>query len=370
MKYLILNAGSSSIKFKLFKKKQREFSQLKEGGIDRIGENVPDHKQALTRVLEDNNLDLREIDLVGHRIVHGGDEFVLPIELTATNLKKLKKYNKLAPLHNPHQLNLVRAINLIDENLSQYAVFDTAFFANLPEKTTIYPLPLSYYQEDKIKRYGFHGSSHKYLVFSGAKEAGLKPTQINTISIHLGAGSSITATKNGSPIDTSLGFTPLEGLMMQTRPGDIDPGIITYLEKERNLTSNQIEDILNNQSGLLAIAGRSDMRDILFLAGEKIEDDNYQPKGFEKCGQEEVDRAKLALEMFIYRVQKYIGAYTAVLGRTDLIVFGGAIGSGSSVIREKITRDLSFMLKGTKITSLETNEELQIARDIDLELSK
>ncbi len=367
--YLVFNAGSSSIKFKLFSNDRGNFKELRSGQVDRIGSQIKNHREALEKLIEDNSLELAKVDIIGHRIVHGGEEFVLPTELNKESLEKIEEYSKLAPLHNPHQLELVKAINALDSSISQWAVFDTAYFSDLPELTKLYPIPLKYYQQNKIRRYGFHGISHKYLASKGAEKLNLNLTSSNIITAHLGAGSSISAHKNGSPIDTSMGFTPLEGLMMQTRPGDIDPGIITYLEKEEEMTTEQIDNLLNNDSGLKAVAGRGDMRDILFLAGEKVEDDNYQPKGFDDCQEEDIKLAKLALKMFVYRVKKYIGAYTAALTKLDGLVFSGSIGSGSSVIREKITRDLKHILKGTKITHLKTNEELQIAKEIDLELN-
>jgi acetate kinase len=369
MRYLIFNAGSSSIKFKLFERRQGKFKQLDSGGVDRIGDQVKNHQEALEKIIRDRSLDIGSIDLIGHRIVHGGGEFFIPTELNIKNLKKIEKYNKLAPLHNPVEISLVRAINSIDSSVLQYGVFDTSFFVGLPDRTKIYPLPYSYFQKDKIRRYGFHGISHKYLSVYGTKKLGLNLTDSNLITIHLGAGSSVSAIRNGSPIDTSLGFTPLEGLMMQTRSGDIDPGIITYLQNENNFKAEQIDDLLNNQSGLLGISGRGDMRDILFLAGERVEDDNYKPEGFDNCSQSDINRAKLALEMYCYRVSKYIGGYGAILGDLDGIIFGGAIGSGSSVIRKRITSNISRAIEGVKITQIETNEELQIANEIEKELN-
>jgi len=366
--YLIFNAGSSSIKFKQLAKERKSFIEQSSGQTDRIGNEVKNHKEALDKLIKENNISLSKIDIIAHRIVHGGEEFVLPTKLDENNLERLEKYNKLAPLHNSHQIELVKAINILDNSISQWAVFDTSFFIDLPKRTKLYPIPIEYYRKEKIRRYGFHGISHKYLAREGAKKLKLELSQANLITAHLGAGSSITAHKKDKPVDTSMGFTPIEGLMMQTRPGDLDPGIVIYLAKEKEMSIKQIEDLLNNTSGLKSIAGRGDMRDILFLAGEKVEDDDYEPKGFDDCKKEDIEMAKLALEMFVYRVKKYIGAYSAVLGEVDGLVFGGAIGNGSSVIREMITNDLKNILKGTKITHLKTNEELQIVREIEIEL--
>lgn len=294
---LVLNCGSQTIKYKLFGKKLK----LKKEG-----------KTESFRFLKDVE---ENIDLVGHRVVHGGSEFVKPTVITKKVLKKLKKYNKLAPLHNPYNLLGIKKSQRAFPKARHIAVFDTEFYKTLKEKVYTYPIP------GNFRKYGFHGISHEY---ASKKEKG------KVISIHLGGGSSITAIKGGKPVDTSMGYTPLEGLMMMTRSGDIDPGIVVG------------KNILNKESGIKAICGETDMRKVLKRKDKK---------------------AKLALNMYVYRIQKYIGAYYAILGGCDILVFTGAIGAGSAKIRKMIIKNLSILNK-TKTKVVKPDEELSIAKKI------
>jgi len=368
MKILVFNVGSSSIKFKLFES-NKDLKELKKGKIERIGEKIPNHRQALAKLLKDEKLDLSKVDVIGHRVVHGGNKFIKIKKIDPAKISLLKETADLAPLHNPPEIEVIEEIVKLNKEIDQYAVFDTAFFSALPEKAQIYPLPYQLYNQG-VKRYGFHGTSHKQLMEQGSKKLKLDLKKSKIITLHLGAGCSITAIKNGQPIDTSMGFTPLEGLMMQTRGGDLDPGIILYLIEHQNYNLKKLTQLLNYKSGILGITGKyQDMRDILFLAGEKVEDEDYKPEGFDNCTKEDIKRAKLALEIFIYRVQKYIGGYTAILGGLDGLIFGGAIGAGSSVIRNRITTGIEEVLGKIKAVKIKTDEEKQIAKEIFQDLT-
>jgi len=361
MKTIIFNVGSTSIKFKTF-------DQLKEtqsAYIDRIGLDVKMHKLALEKLLKQGKIDLNGFDAIGHRIVHGKDKFSKLTLITDNVIKDLEKFSDLAPLHNPPQIEVIKQTIKLAKDIKQYAVFDTAFFADLPEIAKVYALPYELYKKG-IKKYGFHGISHQYLLDQGLRESKLDKKNSKVLTIHLGAGCSIAAIKDGKPIDCSLGFTPLQGLIMQTRSGDIDPGIILYLMENQGYSLEKVKELLNHKSGLLGITNGKlqDMRDILFMAGEKVEDDNYSPTGFDNCTAEDVELAKLALELFCYQVKKYIGAYTAILNGVDLIVFSGSIGSGSSVVRDKITKNLDI-IKQAPVLAIKTNEELEIAKQIE-----
>jgi len=361
MKTIIFNAGSTSIKFKAFE----NLKETQSAQIDRIGSSIKTHKQALAKLLKQEKIDLTSFEVIGHRIVHGKDKFSKPTLITGQVIKELEDFSDLAPLHNPPQIEIIKQTTAQAKDVKQFAVFDTAFFADLPEIAKVYALPYELYKKG-IKKYGFHGISHQYLLGQGIEQAKLDKNNSKVLTIHLGAGCSIAAIKDGKAIDCSLGFTPLEGLIMQTRPGDLDPGIIIYLMENFGYSLGKMKELLNNKSGLLGLTNSKlqDMRDILFMSGEKVEDDNYAPKGFDNCTAEDVESAKLALELFCYRVKKYIGAYTAVLNGVDLIVFGGSIGSGSSVVRDKITKDLGI-IKQAKILGIKTNEELEIAKQIE-----
>ncbi len=374
---LILNTGSSSIKFKIFGVDDKNLILVKEGKIDQIctSQGPTNHKAALSILFEGFEFgpkmlgNIPNLIAIGHRIVHGGDKFNKVTLLNNKTLKQLEKYNDLAPLHNPPVLEVIRAIMDVNgkkghRKIPNYAVFDTAFYKDLPEIAKIYPIPYELYSERKIRKYGFHGISHQYAYESFVKE---NPQLANIITIHLGSGSSITAIKNGKPIDTSMGFTPLEGLMMGTRSGDIDPGVISYLINQKIITPKDLNKFLNNECGLYGIAGqRSEIRDLLYLAGYPVVDKNYvfKPMHNAELSAENRMRAKLAIEMYIYRIKKYIGAYAAILGRIDGVIFTGAVGYGSGYIRKRVIDGLEIFLNNAKIEYVKTNEELQIAREI------
>lgn len=310
---LVLNCGSQSIKWKVF---SSDLKLKKEGAreIFKKGDFVKILKKEL------KSLD-GGITLIGHRVVHGGNKFKKPTEVTNAVLKEIKSLSKLAPLHNPFNLLGIKIAKRVFPKAKNIAVFDTAFYTSLPEKAYNYALPEEL--RKKYRRFGFHGISHEYVAQKVDKESKKK-----IISCHLGGGSSITAIKNGKAIDTSMGFTPMEGLIMMTRSGDIDPGIVLELGKKAKY-------ILNYQSGIKGISGHDNMLDLL------------------------KSKNKLALDMYIYRIQKYIGAYNAILGGCDVLVFTGTIGYGSAKIRKMA----SSVLKA-KVIAIKPDEELAIAKKI------
>ena len=314
---LILNCGSQSIKYKIYTK---SLKLIKEKQVDFFGE------KKFKRILRKELLSIdEEINLIGHRIVHGGEKFRKPVVITRTVLRKLKGI-KLAPLHNPFNLLGIKITSRRFPRTKMIAVFDTGFYEDLPEKASLYPVP------GDFKKFGFHGISHEYV-------SNQYPNK-KIISCHLGGGTSITAIKNGKPLDTSMGYTPLEGAMMMTRSGDIDPVIVLQLGKKA-------EKILNYESGVKAICGEVDMRDVLKRVEKKDK------------------TAQLALDIYCYKIQKYIGAYYAILGGCDILIFTGAIGFGSEKIRKMITKDLKILKASkTKIVAIEPNEALAIAQKI------
>jgi len=322
MKILILNAGSSSLKYTLFLGNEKLCSGL----IERIGEKggYSDHKAAVRSVisgLEDKSLiDAKQGPaVIGHRIVHGAD-MTEPCLITPSVLKKLEALVELAPLHNGPETKVVKICLELFPKTKQVAVFDTAFHSTMPEKAFLYGIPYEF-KAKKIRRYGFHGSSHEYVSRKAFKILGTRRCRI--ITCHLGAGSSIAAVKNGKCIDTSMGLTPLEGIMMATRPGDIDPGVILHLMTKEHMSPKEVSDMLNKKSGLLGISGVSkDVRDLL---------------------KSKNPRAKLALEIFCYRITKYIGAYAAALGGLDAVVFTAGIGQNSGLLRGMILKELGFL---------------------------
>jgi len=372
-KILVINSGSSSLKFKLFNSSnlKEEFS----GVVERIGlpnsfidyqagkkkhknsVRVHDHQSAVKAVLQvlaENKIELNQIEKIGHRVVHGGEKFTKPTLIDYKNFKNLEVYNDLAPLHNPHNLSGIGACLKAFPQAKNYAVFDTAFHMTMPDYAYLYPLPYRFYKDYAIRRYGFHGISHEYVSTEAAKK--LKKNKCNLITCHLGSGCSITAIKNGISVDTSMGFTPLEGLMMSTRTGDIDPAIIFYLLKE-GMTIKEINDLFNFKSGLLGVSGLKDMRDILLASGYSVS--GY--KSLKKFNATEKKLARLALKMFVYRVIKYIGSYMAVLGKVDAIVFTAGIGERNQDIRNFIVKGLPIK---PKVLVIPTNEELMIAKQI------
>ncbi len=391
MKVLVINSGSSSLKYQLFDMKDE--SVLCSGIVERIKLNgsrlvhkvgakrytfetpVSDHKVALKIVLSTLTdaekgviKSMNEIDAVGHRVVHGGETFSGSVLIEEEVMKALEDNIELAPLHNPPNIMGIVAAKGLLPNVPHVGVFDTAFHQSLSKKSYLYAIPMKYYTKYKVRRYGFHGTSHFY-VSRRAAEILAKPVEdLKIITCHIGNGASITAVKYGKSVDTSMGFTPLEGLVMGTRCGDMDPAIVTFLQEKEHLTASEINDILNKKSGIYGITNgfSSDMRDI----EEAAEDGN--------------ELAKIALEMYDYRIAKYIGAYAAAMNGVDAIVFTAGVGESSPYTRKDVCSYLEFLgLKiddkrndvhgkesiistedsKVKVLVVPTNEELVIARD-------
>ena len=345
MKILVLNAGSSSLKYKLF----IDMRVITDGII----ENIVSYRDGIIEIEERLKLwgvkSLSLLDGVGHRVVHGGELFRNSVIVNQEVIDTIKSLIPLAPLHNPANLEGILMIRKEAPNLKQVTVFDTAFHQTIPQKAYMYALPYELYHKKRIRRYGFHGTSHSFVAKKASKILQKDLEDTNLITLHLGNGASVCAIKNGKSIDTSMGFTPLEGLIMGTRSGDIDSAILPYLMKELNYTSEQIDIILNKDSGLKGICEESDMRKIHKL----VEKGNR--------------RARLALDMFVYRIKKYIGAYYAILGRVDAIIFTGGIGENDKISRRLILDGLSFDIP---ILVIKTDEELEIANQTLSLLSK
>ncbi|MEZ5453539.1 MAG: acetate kinase [Thiothrix sp.] len=323
MKVLVLNAGSSSIKYQVFTMADQQV--LVKGLIDRIGEagsEIASHHQALERIIRHLQASGVTIDAIGHRVVHGGERFHEPAQIDADVIAAIRAMIPLAPLHNPANLEGIEVAQSLFPGVPQVAVFDTAFHQTMPPVAFRYALPESLYCEHKVRRYGFHGTSHRYVAQQAALYLQTGLADLNLITLHLGNGCSATAIAGGKSVDTSMGMTPLEGLVMGTRCGDIDPALHFYLQRETGLDSVALESLLNKHSGLKGVCGVSDMREIQQRA----------EKGDEA--------AQLAEAMFAYRVKKYIGAYLAVLGKVDAIVFTGGIGEHSARIRELVCSNL------------------------------
>ena len=401
MKILVINAGSSSLKYQLLAMNPEMV--MASGMIERIGEkkSLLIHKkfpgqegeEEIVRnrcvVSHDEGLRLAigllvdkptgviggidKIDAVGHRVVQGGEAFSRAILIDDRVTAAIRECNPLAPLHNPANLTGIEVSGQLLPTIPQVAVFDTEFHQTIPPEAFLYPLPYGYYKEMGIRRYGFHGTSHKYVFRQAAAELGQNPDKTNAITLHLGNGCSMAAVKGGACVDTSMGMTPLAGLMMGTRCGDIDPAIIFHLAGHEGMAVEEISEVMNGESGLKGICGSNDMRDIR----------NQASKGDEL--------ATLALNMFAYRVKKYIGAYYAVLGRLDALVFTAGIGENDPLARQAICRGLEGLgikidptanqalqdrhgpvhKKGSRvqIRVIPTNEELQIARETAAVLS-
>jgi len=391
MRVLVLNSGSSSIKFELYVMPEERVEAR--GLLQRIGEpeaelkaviggqerverrQVPTHAEGLAWILgaltdpsRGGLRELSEIGAVGHRVVHGGEAFSAPALVTDEVVRAIEDHVSLAPLHNPPNLLGIRRARELLPGVPQVAVFDTAFHQTMPERAFIYPMPYELYREVRLRRYGFHGTSHRFVMHGAARLLGKPVESLRLITCHLGNGCSITAIDRGRSVDTSMGLTPLEGLVMGTRSGDIDPAIVAFLERVKGMKLAEIDGLLNKQSGLLGLSGKSnDVRTLLEAeaAGDK--------------------RAALALDVYCYRVRKYIGAYTAVLGDVSAVVFTAGVGENSPVMRERIVeglRPLGYRLDGERnrqavrvamdvaeadspirILVVPTNEELLIARD-------
>ena len=344
MRVAVINSGSSSLKFKLFDMDTKEVlqSELREN-IGEDGSEYATHKEALESI----SVDFSAIDAVGHRVVHGGEAFSVSILIDARVEEGIEKLIPLAPLHNPANLEGIKVLKEKIGNTPQVAVFDTAFHASLPQEAYIYALPYEMYEKHKIRRYGFHGTSHSFVMKEAAKKLQKDVSELNIITLHLGNGASACAIENGKSIDTSMGFTPLEGLVMGSRSGDLDPAILLFMQRELMLSVDEVDTILNKKSGLLGIAQENDLRKII-----KSEDKH----------------AKLALNIMVRRVQKYIGSYMAILGRVDALVFTGGIGENSEYVREKILD--SSLFHSLKVLVIQTDEELEIAEQTLLTVEK
>ncbi|HON52901.1 MAG TPA: acetate kinase [Bacteroidales bacterium] len=391
MKILVLNCGSSSIKYQLLQMNQEEV--IAQGMIDRIGEekskvklelangekhttelHIPNHDQGVQYIIDDlcnpqHNIitNKHEIVAVGHRVVHGAEVFSKSTKLTAEVIAQLEKCCELAPLHNPANLKGIYAAQKMLPHAIQCGTFDTAFHQSMPAHAFMYGLPYEYYERLKVRRYGFHGSSHRYVSQQASKLAGKSYDACKTIVCHLGNGSSISAVLNGKSVDTSMGLTPLEGLIMGTRCGDLDLGAALYIMRTDNLSVDEFDTILNKKSGFKGIAGISDMRDM------------------KQAAQQGNERAQLALDMLAYRIKKYIGAYAAAMQGVDCVVFTGGIGENNPDLRKQVCSGLEFMgvyfdeqantnsqsheyiisqpSSAITVMVIQTNEEIVIARD-------
>ena len=387
----VVNCGSSSIKYQLINT-QGEYVMAK-GLIERIGmegsilkhspngaaaieikTEIPDHKvgiQLIIKALTDPETgvisEMSDIDAVGHRVVHGGERFADSVLITDDVIDGIVECCEIAPLHNPPNLEGIRACQAIMPDTPMVAVFDTAFHQSMPPAAYLYGLPYEEYENYGLRRYGFHGTSHRYVSQRAARLMGEDATDVRIITCHLGNGASLAAVKYGHSVDTSMGFTPLEGLIMGTRCGEIDPAVVTFLMEKKGITAEEMDVELNRRSGVLGISGvSSDFRDL----------ENGAKAGNERC--------ELAIDMFAYRVRKYIGAYAAAMGGVDAIVFTAGLGENSGFMREKICHGLKFLgveidpvrndVRGkereiskegskVKVFLIPTNEELVIARD-------
>ena len=393
MNILVLNCGSSSVKYKLIEIKANKV--LAEGGIEKIGLpdafikfkfgnekiqqdlDINDHVGAIKSILDNLTSkeygcikDFKEIDAVGHRVVHGGEKFNKSVLINDEVIAKIKECYGIAPLHNPVNMAGIDAINEVLPEVPQVGVFDTAFHQTMPAKSYMYALPYKYYAEDGVRRYGFHGTSHRYVSQRVCEFLGVEPKGKKIITCHVGNGGSITAVKDGKSIDTSMGLTPTEGLMMGTRCGDVDPGALIFLMDKHNLSSKDMLNMVNKESGLTGVSGvSSDMREITAAA---------------KQGNE---KAILSLEMYEQRITKYVGAFAAEMGGVDIIVFTGGVGEHQSSTRANVCNPLRFMgveiddaandanngdeviistpNSAVKVVVIPTDEEYMIAKDTE-----
>jgi acetate kinase len=355
---LVLNAGSATLKFQVIRTDEERIAsdgdeRLARGVIERIGGEalltleagatvsrttapLRDLRAAIDHVLRWLVRDdavagiatIGDIDAVGHRVVHGGERFSGSVLIDGAVRRGIEENIDLAPLHNPHNLRGIQAVEeVLGASVPQAAVFDTAFHSTLPEHAYLYAIPYSLYRRHRVRRYGFHGTSHRYVAYRYRKLTGTPREQTRLITLHLGNGCSICAISAGHSVDTSMGFTPLEGLVMGTRSGDVDPAVLDYIASKEGLSLNEVEMLLNKQSGLLGVSGLThDMRELL---AESAEHDDR--------------RAKLAIELFCYRARKYIGSYLAALGGADAVVFTGGIGENSAMVRRGIVQDLEWL---------------------------
>jgi acetate kinase len=350
MKILVLNCGSSSVKYKLLDMEANK--ELGTGGVEKIGMKgsfmkhtrkdgqkvilegeILEHQVAVEYILgvltskkHGSISSLEEINAVGHRVVHGGEKFNSSVLISDEVIKKIEECIEIAPLHNPPNLSGIRAISELLPDVPQVAVFDTAFHQTMPEKAYMYGIPYSLYTKYGIRRYGFHGTSHRYVSKRACDFLGLDPESTKLVTAHIGNGASTAAILNGKSVDTSMGFTPLEGLMMGTRSGDVDPGVVTFLMEKEMINSAQVSTLFNKHSGVLGISGlSSDMRDI------------------ENAVAEGNPRARLALDVYEYRIIKNIGSYIAALNGIDVLVFTGGVGENQTGTREKVCSNFTYM---------------------------
>ena len=369
MKILVLNCGSSSVKYKLLDMTSKEV--LGSGGVEKIGMKgsflkhtkqngekvilegeVLEHQLAIEYILgvltsEKHGCikSMEEIEAVGHRVVHGGEKFNSSVVITDEVIQNIEACIEIAPLHNPPNLAGISAISDLLPQVPQVAVFDTAYHQTMPEHAYMYGIPYSLYKKYGIRRYGFHGTSHRYVSRRACEFLGLDYESTKIITAHIGNGGSITAIENGKSVDTSMGFTPVEGLMMGTRSGDVDLGVVTYLMEKEMISTGATTTLFNKHSGVLGVSGiSSDMRDI------------------ENAIAEGNQRAKLALDMYEYRIKKYIGSYAAVLNGFDVLVFTGGVGENQTITRERICNELSYL-------GIEIDPEINKIRGEELELS-
>lgn len=392
---LVLNCGSSSIKYQVIDMvSPRENTLLAKGLVERIGieggiithkpvdkprkeitTDIPNHTkgidlifQAITDPESGVIKSLDDIKAVGHRVAHGGDFFAESALVTDEVIAKIEALVELAPLHNPANLKGVYAVRELCPNIPQVVCFDTSFHQSMPPRSYIYGLPYKYYEKYRVRRYGFHGTSHKFVAQRGCELAGLDFNTAKVVTCHIGNGASIAAVDGGRSVDTSMGFTPVDGLLMGTRCGEVDPGALTYIAEKEHMSGNEIWGMINKQAGVLGITGlSSDMRDVESAAAEGNE------------------RARLALDVYYYRVKKYIGAYAAAMGGLDLVVFTGGVGENDPSLREYVCSNMEFLglefdpqinagLRGkdtiltkpssrVKAALITTNEELVIATD-------
>ena len=340
MSILVLNSGSTSLKYKLFSKDSLRV--LKSGNFQDLHKQS-DHFLAFKSIVGQIK-GLPKIKMVGHRVVHGGNKFLKPTVINDKDFKALSKFDHLAPLHNPTQLKVLQLARKLLPNISHVAVFDTSFFATLPEKAKIYAIPWKYYKKHGIQKFGFHGISHKYIAQQAAQKLKRNLNSINLITCHLGGGCSIAAIKKGRAIDTSMGFTPMSGLIMMSRSGDLDPALIFHLNHDFNLSNDEIYNLLNFESGIKGLFGKSNFLQLL----EAVKNKNQ--------------KAKLVFDVFIYSIQKYISSYCGILGKVDAVVFTGAIGTGDPYTVRKIKQGLPI-LRGTKILRIKADEEIAIAKE-------
>jgi acetate kinase len=383
MNVLVLNCGSSTVKFQIIETDTELIDRdgdrvLASGIVDRIGgqalltfqandfpkerqaEPIRDHRAAIDRIVRwivseasriDHITTLGDIHAVGHRVVHGGEQFKKSVRIDKAVIEGIEDCIELAPLHNPANLKGIRAaVDLLGTGVAQVAVFDTSFHTTMPETSYLYAIPYQLYRRHKIRRYGFHGTSHRYIAYRYRRLHGLEPGAVNIITLHLGAGCSACAIKAGKSFDTSMGFTPLEGLVMGTRAGNLDTSVVEYLSHKEGMTLNEIDTLLNKQSGLLGLSGLTgDMRELL------DEEAEHQDR-----------RAHLAIEIFAHRVRHYIGAYLAEMGGADAVVFSGGIGANSPAVRARVATGLKLLgleLDAERNAGITDGREGEISRD-------